>query len=404
MTGAPRPVSNRLLIVHHAVDHHGVRWLRGSTRLLLDLLTHLDRSRFEPIVWTNAAVLPEVAATGVTVHESPDWAVTGRRLSPRWIRDVCALIRRYDVRLIHADEYRQAAVLVPAARLMRRPLLAQIHRVPDEGERRWSLLHQVDLAVGSSRACITGLLDDGFPSQRATVIYDAIDVARLGHGTARTLRQELGIGHDDVVITMVAYFQKWKSIDVALSAFHRLGQRRGGCHLLLCGDGPERRVLESQAAALGIRERTHFLGDRRDVGAILRDATDILLSTSASESFNLTLAEGGAFGVPAVTTNIDAHREVCGGAGLLVEPGDVDGFAGALATLADDVDGRRRLGEQLRRRVESTFLIDRYVREFQNTYAQMMAEPSGYGWRRGITWPRTYSSWLRQRVPRLLSS
>jgi glycosyltransferase involved in cell wall biosynthesis len=396
-----------ILFVHHAVEHQGVDWIRGSTRCLIDLLARLDRRRFDPVVWTNSAVIPQIAATGATVVRSSDWAVTGRRFSPTWMREACALVRRYGVRLIHADEYRQAAVLVPVARLMRAPLLAQIHRVPDLGERRWSLLHQVDLAVGSSRACITGLLEDGFPADRATVIYDGIDAGRLSRGDASDLREQLRIPPGDVVITMVAYFQSWKSIDVALTAFRALRDRRRDCHLLLCGDGPERGRLESQAESLGIRPWTHFLGNRDDVGAVLRDTTDILLSSSASESFNLTLAEAGVFAVPAVTTDIEAHREVLddGAAGVLIEPGNVRAFADALDALASDTERRRQSGLKLQRRVLSAFTVERYVKEFEEAYAGMLGKPAGtYGWRRPMTWPRTYTQWIRERVPRVLSS
>ena len=37
--------------------HYGDNWIRGSERFLLDLLSHLDSSRFRPIVWCNSEIM-----------------------------------------------------------------------------------------------------------------------------------------------------------------------------------------------------------------------------------------------------------------------------------------------------------------------------------------------------------
>ena len=43
-----------------------------------------------------------------------------------------------------------------------------------------------------------------------------------------------------------------------------------------------------------------------------------------------------AAGVPVVTTSVGALRETCGGAALLVDPGDHAGLASALVAAVDD--------------------------------------------------------------------
>ncbi|HJU65024.1 MAG TPA: hypothetical protein VJ596_05070, partial [Gemmatimonadaceae bacterium] len=49
--------------------HFGEEWIRGSERCLLDLLTHIDRRQFAPIVWCNAEKLAEeVRKLGLPVH------------------------------------------------------------------------------------------------------------------------------------------------------------------------------------------------------------------------------------------------------------------------------------------------------------------------------------------------
>jgi glycosyltransferase involved in cell wall biosynthesis len=389
-----------ILFVHHA----GINWIRGSTRCLLDLLTHIDRRQFEPVVLCNQPViLDAVRALDVVAHEARDW------LSPhpfrpdrRWLADVNGVIDRHRIRLIHSDEFTQASVLMPAARRARIPLLSQLHQVPTPDERLWSLLHQVDLAVGTTRACVTGLIEDGFPPERAIVIYNGVDPVRLGQGDATRLRAELGIPADAVVLTLVGSLIHRKAVDIALLAVARL-ETSADVRLLLVGSGPERASLETLAASLGVQHRTAFLGECTTAGAVLRDATDVLVAPSRDESFGLTLAEAGLFGVPAVASDIAAHREVVGDdAGLLFNVEDADAMAAAIERVVDDPDLRRRMGDAARRRVTSMFLIDRYVRDFQTTYAALMARPAAeYGWR-SIRWPRAYNEWIRNAVNRRL--
>jgi L-malate glycosyltransferase len=399
-----------ILFVHHA----GLDWIRGSTRCLLDLLAHIDRTRFAPIVWCNQpTILEAVRALNVPVEQARHWGdFHPLRPDRRWMAEALALVERHRIRLMHADEFTQASVLVPVARRARIPLLAQLHQVPTSDERLWSLLHQVDLAVGTTRACITGLLADGFPRERATVIYNGIDPDRLSAGDATTLRASLGIPRDAVVFTLVGSLIHRKAIDIALRAFARLQPARPdpatlappAVHLLLCGSGPEREALEALATSLGIQAQTTFLGECAHAGAVLRDATDVLIAPSRDESFGLTLAEAGLFGVPAVASSIPAHVEVVGdAAGLLVPVEDPVALAEAMERVRHDSALRRRLGEAARQRTTSMFLIDRYVREFEETYASLLARPaSAWGWRR-LRWPHAYNRWIGEAVRRRLA-
>lgn len=398
MTAATSAGAAPILFVHHA----GINWIRGSTRCLLDLLTHIDRTRFAPVVLCNQpSILDAVRRLDVPAHEARNW------LSPHpfrpdwpWLADVRALIARHRIRLIHSDEFTQASVLVPAARRARIPLLSQLHQVPTPDERLWSLLHQVDLAVGTTRACVTGLLADGFPADRATVIYNGVDPARLAQGDATHLRDDLHIPRDAVVLTLVGSLIHRKAVDVALRAFARV-PASARSHLLLCGSGPERASLETLATSLGVQQRTTFLGECAHAGAVLRDATDVVLAPSRDESFGLTLAEAGLFGIPAVASNIAAHQEVVGDdAGVIFPVEDVAAMAAALERIITDASLRRRLGEGARRRVTSMFLIDRYVREFERTYTDLMARPAReFGWR-SVRWPHAYNAWIRQAMGR----
>ena len=385
--------------------HSGQAWIRGSEQCLLDLVTHVDRRRFTPVVLCDSPVLAEAAAAiGVPVQQVGGWPMAAQRWLPS--RSEVATTRRivdaHGIRLIHTNDTEPIKALLPEARRRGIPVLAHLHITIGEAERRWSFLHQVALAVGVSQAAVTGLREDGFPESRIAVVYNGVDPGRLEQGEATTLRQHLGIPGDHIVFAAVGSLITRKGMDVVLKAFDRVASRHARCHLLVCGDGPERAALAAQAAAMAGGDRVHLLGERRDIGAILRDAGDVFVSPSRQEAFPLTLLEAGYFGLPIIASAIAPHREFLGqdgGGGVLVPVDDSESLAHAMGSLAEDEPLRRAYGAEARRRVHSSYLVSHVVQRFEELYTGLLARPaSDFGWVRGTTVPRSYRRWLTQRI------
>jgi glycosyltransferase involved in cell wall biosynthesis len=109
--------------------------------------------------------------------------------------------------------------------------------------------------------------------------------------------------------------------------------------LTICGDGPERKMLEEKAKGLGIAEKVTFTGklDPPGIAAQLKNA-DIYVSTAESDSTSVSLLEAMACGAVPVVTDLEANREWIrdGVSGALFRPGDHTTLAGAVLALADD--------------------------------------------------------------------
>ncbi len=403
MTGPAAPESRPTPILY---VHYGLDWITGSERCLLDLVAQLDRRRFTPILWCNAPALLEAAsALGVIVYRSPEWG-EHTSLFPDYehVRAAREIIQRHEIGLIHSNDAAPLRALVPAARSERVPLLAQLHLRLTSTERRWSWVHQVSLAVGVSEASARGLREDGFPPNKTTVIYNGVDPIRLARGDARYLRDELGIRADDIVFTLAGSLILRKGIDVALAAARMICERRTDCHLLVCGDGPLEAELRALANSLGVADHVHFLGRRSDVGAVFRDATDVLIAAAREESFGLTIAEAAVFGVPAIASAIDAQIEVVADGGILFPPGDAHALANAMEALAADPGLRQRLGTIARSHAERSFLMSRNVSEFERAYERLLSRSrASYGWLRSWSWPTAYTTWAGEMIRRRLA-
>ena len=90
-----------------------------------------------------------------------------------------------------------------------------------------------------------------------------------------------------------------KRFMLALRAFAALTDP--AATLILLGDGPERAMLEGEAARLGIAGRTRFVGHVPDIAPWLAQA-HALLMTSRYEGYPAVLVEAIAAGVPIVST------------------------------------------------------------------------------------------------------
>src|SRR5437879_2653944 len=140
--------------------HFGEPWIRGSEQVLIDLVTNLDRSRFTPVIWCNAAPLEEIlTSAGLPVYRS-DFTSFFNYDSPRFtlsryrsfIDEGLRIARAHRVALLHSNGAAPHQWLLPVAYRAKLPILAHLHTNYLRRERFTSLLHQATTIVGVSHS------------------------------------------------------------------------------------------------------------------------------------------------------------------------------------------------------------------------------------------------------------
>jgi glycosyltransferase involved in cell wall biosynthesis len=374
--------------------HYGENWIRGSERVLLDLMAGLDPRQFRAVLWCNTETMAaEARALGVKVHVSPmayflDYA--SPRLSPRMVMRLMAearrIIRQEKVDCVHANSAAPCQWLAPVARSMGIPMLAHLHANYLPRSRYVCLLHLVPHLVGVSRYTLRGLQDDGLPQSRTEVIPNGIDWIRMSGGDHRSFRQELGIAAEDFVILAVGSLIPRKGHDRLMAALQRLPPEVNA-HLVIVGEGNDRGRLEARIAELGLAGRVHLLGSRSALAHMYMEA-DCFALASHDEAYGLVFAEAGYCGLPSLGMRCGGVPDVVqdGITGFLVEPGEeadvVAALAGTMSLLAQDPALRVKLGDAARAYVMRNFDSERMIEAFASAYRRLTTSPSlARGWR-----------------------
>jgi L-malate glycosyltransferase len=154
--------------------HYGDEWIRGSERLLLDLLAHIDRNRFAPVVWCNGEQMENaVRELNLPVYRSRfDILLTSIRPNHRvgcWarqIREGLHIAARHRIRVIHSNSGGPVQWMLPVARLRRIPILAHLHAPYLKRDRYAFGIRFADRAVGVSKYVLRGLQADGVSAKK----------------------------------------------------------------------------------------------------------------------------------------------------------------------------------------------------------------------------------------------
>ena len=181
--------------------------------------------------------------------------------------------------------------------------------------------------VGVSRGITRTLEEMGIPAKKLVSIPNPLVVKQHTNHQGRprpyAARYMLGVGR----------LMKEKGFDHLLMAFSRVPFT--DLHLVILGEGDECGALSDLSQRLGIASRVFLPGFRKDVGTWYRYAECFVLS-SRYEGWGNVLMEAMAAGCPVVSFDCrygPAEILENGKCGLLVEQGNVDALAAAIARL-----------------------------------------------------------------------
>jgi glycosyltransferase involved in cell wall biosynthesis len=376
---AHRDRKTRLLVLHQYLAPG------GAEAVVLNLMSGIDRNRFdlhlittdfEPGGVLDHPWLTRFAEQTDSVYQLP--AFLEKDYFLRFIVDFIAS-RRIDIALLSLSIFSYQALPQLRAACPDTVFLDLLH-----AEAPYSPMDHIRLAARyreflDRRVVITDSLRDvqiskyGESPDRVVVIPNGIDTAKAFNPSnypRGTFRRELGISDG---VAVVLYYGRLSSEKRPMRLVYVAEQlrERSDIAIVLVGDGPETSALEKAIAARGLTN-IQMKPARESIQSVLADA-DVVMFASEREGLPLAGIESMSMGKPIVASKVAGWVDLIsdGVDGLLVDDGDIPGYASAVTRLLADRALYDRLARAGRRKATQKYDLGSSVRTWEKLLSTM---------------------------------
>lgn len=357
----------------------------GIQQNILDLLRQYDRKSINALFCcfgTKGEIGIEIEKLGIecTFLNRPKY----KRFSPPIMIDLYKLMKQQRIHVVktnnyYANLYGRLAALLAGVPVKIVCVHIDYHKKDKRLTRRIinKLLSKIsDKVVAVSDAVKLDILKyDHLTEDKVIVIYNGIDGDRFLVIENNVIRSELGLSPEDFVIGTVGRLILQKGQKYLLEAVSKLKEKFPHLILLIVGDGRLRDELKDYAKSLKIQQNVIFLGNRKDIPAIL-SAMDIFVFPSLWEGFGIALIEAMAAGKPIIASDIPPIREIVNSekVGILVPPKNSDAIADSIELLLHNKNLAENISNTVKERAFSTFNIENTTKQYTELFTSILRE------------------------------
>ncbi len=241
----------------------------------------------------------------------------------------------------------------------------------------WTAVHRASRILTVSEASKKDILRFfGVPSERVTVIYNAIDDRFFEQPSEEQIvRVRERYQLHDRFLMYAGNVKPHKNIERLIDAFVLL-RKKGLDDLKLLITGSEISRYSTLRRAVhrhNLHRHVRFLGyQSEETLAALYRLADVFVFPSLYEGFGLPPLEAMASGTPVVASNVSSLPEVVGDAGVLVNPYDPQAIADGVVNVLEDDALRHDLTARGLKRAR-TFSWAESVRQIRQIYQDVAA-------------------------------
>jgi len=363
--------------------------LGGAQKQLLSLISHLNKQKFKPYLFTakDGLLLSEALSINeLTLKKS---RCLERAINP--LKDLLALIEIYrfikknNIEIVHTHSSKAGILGRLAARLAKAKVIVhtvhgwsfndyqpKIIRIFFIWLERLSAHFTDKLIVVSNYDKQKGLNNRIGKENKYTLIRYGIDYTEFNL-QEQNIRKELGIDTQDLIVGMVSCLKPQKCPQDFIKLAFLVKRVLTNVKFLLVGDGILRESIQRLIAQLNLESNVVLTGWRRDIPQILA-AIDIFALTSLWEGLPIAALEAMASSRPVVATRTGGIAEIIreGQTGFLVFPGDMLQMSERLTLLLKDKNLRAQIGQNARESLDFNFALTNMIRENENLYEDLM--------------------------------
>jgi glycogen(starch) synthase len=352
------------MVAHVLFTEH----MAGVERHVAELSASLSEEGWQSVVITGANAAPE-ALGRFTESSALVTQITAQSTLGR-ARAIAGIARQQHVDLLHAHLGSAMVAAALAGSIIRRPVVTTAHFIRPRHRdmslaplRRAAyrvLLHRMSAVIAVSEAVALAV--------RPELGSDGAKLVVVRHGIPDVGLPPAPLNGDPPVILYAGRLEREKRPEMAIRA---AGLASGEWELWMAGTGSMEPQLKRLAGAASHRT-VRMLGFVSNLEPLFERATAVVIP-SLTEGFGLVAVESMRAGRPVIAARSGALPEVIGDDGLIFEPDDLAGLAGAMDRLTGDRKLASMLGQRARYRYEREFRATRMARQTAAVYERALS-------------------------------
>ncbi|OGN15467.1 MAG: hypothetical protein A3J47_02750 [Candidatus Yanofskybacteria bacterium RIFCSPHIGHO2_02_FULL_43_22] len=205
----------------------------------------------------------------------------------------------------------------------------------------------------------------GVPEPKLKIIYNGVDF-KPSSLTKEESRNNIGV-HGNIILS-IGRLVPWKGFRMLIKITPRLLELKQFARLVIVGDGPDKKSLESMVKNMGLENKVFLVGRKsQEELAVYLAAADVFVLNSGYEGFSHQILEAMTVGVPVIASAVGGNKEIItqGDNGFLVKYNDEFNLIEAIKTIWQNQEFREGLiksGKETVARFSSDKMIEETIK------------------------------------------
>ena len=212
-------------------------------------------------------------------------------------------------------------------------------------------------------------------------IYNGVDISKYFVSKYnKALKSQLNLSTFSPIVGVLANIKPVKGLEFFIQAAAKVLNRFPETQFIVIGAClPNHECqsyydkLKSLVKKLKLENNFYFVGERSDIPDLL-SILDVSVLPSLSEGFSNTVLESMSAGLPLVVTDVGGNSEavIDGKTGFVVPPKDIVKMADSINLLLANKELAKKMGREGRKRAQQLFSMDRMINKIENLYVSSL--------------------------------
>lgn len=367
-----------MIRVLHTIDTTGPG---GAETVFVNLAKGLDSRRFDSFAAITGPgwVSDELRKKGI----EPIFVQAKGGFNLQYILELGRIIREHKINLVQSHLLGSNLYSSIAGMIYHVPVVSTFHGFVDidNRDRLMSVKSRIINLGANKIVFVSDRLREffvsvyGYSAVKSVIIYNGIDTSVFQSRRDDSIRKELGLNTDHVLIGAIGNIRPAKGYECFLKAARLIHDRYPQCRFVIAGEGSGSLYgsLLKLRNDLNLEKVFSFLGFRDDSAKVLNNI-DVFVLSSFSEGFSMSTIEAMACGIPVVVTRSGGPEEIVidGENGIIVGLQDHVDIADAIINLIKPSMFRDKLVDSAKKTISDKFLLSRMVNEYQEIYLNIL--------------------------------